>query len=295
VRLTLKDKRNVIDGIAFSPDGSSLATCHHGGNIYLRDPKTGEVLKTLKGHLEVAWSVSISPDGNWLASSGDETVRIWEVATGTEVLCRRGHESRAYQAEFGPDGRTVLSSSMDLTALLWSIGPNDRQGHKRPLGALWADLAGEPAKAYRALWELADDPKSASDFLRRKIAPVKLEVDEQRVKTLLADLDSDDFDKREAAGRGLAAMGEAGEGQLRRALSEAKSAEVQRRLRGLLTDLKREPTAEDFRRMRAVQVLELCGTADAVGVLRDWASGTAGVPLTRQAKAALERLANNRH
>lgn len=285
----------MLNDIAFSPDGSIMATCHHGGNIYLRDPDTGQVQKTLRAHQRVAWSISFSPDGKWLASCGcDSMVYVWEVATGEEVLCRKGHEGWLMQAEFGPDGRTVLSASHDLTALLWDIRPNSERGRKRPLEALWADLAGEPAKAYRAIWELADDPKAASDLLRRKIAPVKLNVDERRVKTLLTDLDSDDFDKREAAGRGLAAMGEAAERQLRRAMSEAKSVEVQRRLRGLLEALKREPTAEDFRRMRAVQVLELCGTADAVSVLRDWAGGTPGVPLTRQAKAALERLSNNR-
>jgi RNA polymerase sigma factor (sigma-70 family) len=296
LRFTRKDGSSFIDDIALSPDGSVMVTCHHGGNIYLRDPDTGQVRKTLQAHQGVAWSVSFSPDGNWLASCGcDSTVYVWEVATGQEVFSRNGHEGWVMQAEFGPDGRSVLSASHDLTALLWSLRPNSERGGKRPPEALWVDLAGEPAKAYRAIWELADDPRAAGDMLRRKIAPIKLHVDERRVKTLLADLDSDDFDKREVAGRGLAAMGEAAEGQLRRALSDAKSAEVQRRLRGLLNDLKREPTAEDFRRMRAVQVMELCGTPDAIGVLRDWAGGTASVPLTRQAKAALERLSNNRH
>jgi hypothetical protein len=178
-----------------------------------------------------------------------------------------------------------------MTALLWSIRPSTEKDAKRTPKALWADLAGEPARAYRALWELSDDPKAASEFLRKQIAPVKIDVDERRVRALLDDLDGDDFAKREAAGRALAAMGKAGEGRLRRALADAKSAEVKRRLRSLLDDLKREPTAEDHRLRRAVQVMELCATADAVGVLREWAGGTAGAPLTEQAKTALRRLA----
>jgi hypothetical protein len=216
-------------------------------------------------------------------------VRIWEVATGAEVLRRKGHEGWVLQVEFGPDGRTVLSSSMDLTALLWDGRPSKKRGIKRNLEILWTDLAGEPVKAYRAVWELTDDPKAASDFLRKKIAPVKLDVDERRLQTLLDDLDSDNFNKRESACRALATMGKAVEDRLRRAMSDAKSVEVRRRLRNLLDEMKREPTPEDFRLQRAAQVLELCGTADALHVLREWAGGTPGAPLTEQAKAALAR------
>jgi hypothetical protein len=180
-----------------------------------------------------------------------------------------------------------------VTALLWSIRPSRDNAIKRPLNTLWTDLAGEPAKAYRALWELADDPKAASEFLRTKIAPVKLDVDERRVRALLDDLDSDDFNKRESAGKALAAMGAAVEGRLRRAMADAKSVEVRLRLRNLLEEMKREPTAEDFRRMRAVQVMELCNTADSLRVLRDWAGGTESAPLTEQARAALQRLAKS--
>jgi hypothetical protein len=82
---------------------------------------------------------------------------------------------------------------------------------------------------------------------------------------------------------------------LRRALADTPSVETRLRLRNLLEELKREPTAEDFRRLRAVQVMELCGTADAIRVLRDWAGGTADDPFTKQAQAALERLSKTRH
>src|SRR5262249_35577429 len=96
VRRTLEENE-IIDGIAYSPDGSILATGHHSGNIYLRDPVTGQKRQTLRGHHDVAWMVSFSPSGKWLASGGDETIRVWEVATGKELLCLKGHEGRAYQ------------------------------------------------------------------------------------------------------------------------------------------------------------------------------------------------------
>jgi len=296
VQFVISDERKVIHDVAFSPDGNVLATCHQEGSIgtiCLRDPVTGRARKSVRTHHFIPFSVSFSADSKWLASSGiDGTVSIWEMSTATEILSRAGHNGWVRQVEFGPDGRTVLSASDDLTALLWSVDPGSERGPKRPLEVLWNDLASEPVKAYRALWEFTDDPRAASDFLRKKIAPVKIDVEERRLRALLDDLDSDDFGKRESAGKALAAMGKAVEGRLRRAMAEANSVEVRLRLRNLLDEMKREPTAEDFRGMRAVQVLELSGTEDALRVLREWAGGTAGAPLTEQAKAALKRLAS---
>lgn len=293
VRFTLKENRNIIDGIAFSPDGGSLATCHHGGNVYLRDPKTGVVRKTLAAHREVAWSISFSPDGKWLASSGDNTVCVWEVATGAELLCRKGHEGRAYQAEFGADGRTLLSSSGDLTALLWDIRPSCEPGRKRPLETLWTDLADEPAKAYRAVWELADDPKATSEFLRKKMAPIKKEVDEHRLQALLADLDSDEFAVRQKASNELEKAGEQALPVYRKALEGKPSLETRRRLEDLLAKAQRswdDLSGERLRSLRAIQTLELAGTKEAREVLEMLAAGAEGARLSEEAKAALKRL-----
>jgi RNA polymerase sigma factor (sigma-70 family) len=293
VHSTLKEERNFIDDIAFSPDGATLATCHHGGNVYLRDPKTGVVRKTLQAHRGVAWSISFSPDGNWLASSGDHTVCVWEVATGAELLCRKGHEGRAYQVAFGTDGRTVLSSSLDQTALLWDIRPSIEPGHKRPLETLWADLADEPARAYRAVWELAGDPKTTSEFLRKKIVPIKKEVDERRVQALLADLDSDDFAIRQKATEELEKAGEQALPAYRKALEGKPSLESRRRLEDLLAKAQRsreDLSGERLRLLRAIEALELAGTPEAREVLQTLAAGAEGARLTEEAKAALKRL-----
>jgi WD40 repeat protein len=292
MRFDRKERQgDAIRSIAFSPDRRSLAVSFPPF-LSIRDPNTGEVKKNLPSK-DLIWSLSFSPDSNWLASGGyDGTVRIWEIATGTEVLRRKGHEGWVLQVEFGSDGRTVLSSSLDLTALLWDIRPGVAPGRKRNRETLWTDLAAEPTKAYRAIWELAGDPQSASALLRKRLVPVKIDVDERRLRALLADLDSDDFDKRESASRALAALGAAAEVPLRRALADAPSAEVQRRLRGLLDALKHEPTPDDHRLRRAVQVMELCATAEARKVLRHWAGGAAGASLTEQAKEALKRLAD---
>jgi WD40 repeat protein len=288
------DRREIIDGIAFSPDGAVLATSHHGGAIHLRDPARGIVRKTLRGHSSVAWSISFSANGKWLASAGDNSVRLWEVATGAELLKLDGHVSRAYTADISPDGSTILSSSLDLTALLWSTRPRADGKPKKTLDALWDDLAGEPVAASRAQWALADDPAGAAALLRAKIAPAVIQIDEKRFAKLLGELDSANFREREAAARGLAEMGKPVEPALRRAHDAAKSAEARQRLRGLLESLRREPTGEELRQSRAVHALELAGGPDAREVLKAWADGSPDADLTRDAKAALGRFTSSR-
>ncbi len=288
ITLSFKGSNEFIDAIFFSPDGQTLATCHHGGVIYLRDPQTGAVRKRLHGFTEVAWDGSFSPDGKWLTVAGDQAIRVWEVATGTELACFRGHEGRAMQAEFGPDGRTVLSSSFDLTALLWDLRPTP--GKQRKPDERWTDLAGDPVSAYQALWALVDDPKTCCALLRQRIAPVKDTANPARVRRLVAQLDSEEFGQREAASRELAAMGESIKETLRSALTKAESAEARRRLKDLLGKLQGGPTADDLRQLRAVHALELCGTAQARQLLRTLAGGASGARLTRDARAALERL-----
>jgi WD40 repeat protein len=67
----------VVD-LAFSADGSRLATASGDGTVRVWDPRSGEQLLLLRGHKGVVSSVAFSPDGSRLASAGaDGTVRIW--------------------------------------------------------------------------------------------------------------------------------------------------------------------------------------------------------------------------
>jgi len=124
VRFSLKEQRDLIDGIAFSPDGRSLATCHHRGTVYLRDPKTGEIKKTLQGHKEVAWSISFAPDSKWLASSGDETVRVWDVTTGCQRAAFDWKIGRVHCVALSPDGRSNWSKLIGSFAQAVEPDPN---------------------------------------------------------------------------------------------------------------------------------------------------------------------------
>ncbi len=68
-------------------------------------------------HTKPINAIAFSPDGRWLASgSSDDTIKIWDVATGQLLRTLYGHSSNVNALAVSPDGKTLASGSGDMTS-----------------------------------------------------------------------------------------------------------------------------------------------------------------------------------
>jgi WD40 repeat protein len=111
-----------VSSVAFSPDGTLLASGSWDYTIKLWRVSDGSVVRTMLGHTDPVWSVAFSPDGTLLASgSWDNTIKLWQVSDGTEVRTLTGHSSGVASVAFSPDGAELASGSFDGTLRLWKV------------------------------------------------------------------------------------------------------------------------------------------------------------------------------
>jgi len=143
-----------VSSVAFSPDGKlalsgSALSGFEDNTLKLWEVATGRELRTVylsgnkvfgylnnffnwiknyfrislfKGHSDRVYSVAFSPDGKLgLSGSEDNTLKLWEIATGRELRTFKGHSASVYSVAFSPDGKLALSSSGDGSTRLWSI------------------------------------------------------------------------------------------------------------------------------------------------------------------------------
>jgi WD40 repeat protein len=242
---------------------------------------------------------AVSPDGRILATAGeDRRIHLWEVPTGAERIILEGHAGRLGNLLFAEQGRTLISSSYDTTALVWDLSGlrrADAAKKQRPgradLETLWAALKSPDAgKAGRAVWSLVAAAQGAVPFLGEKLRPAR-PADPEQVLQRLADLYSDRFPVRTKAEQALAKWEELAEPFLRKELAKQPPVEVRRRVEKLLGPLEKVLlTGERLRAERVLEVLEHVGDEAARRLLRDLAKGAPEARLSREARAALERL-----
>jgi RNA polymerase sigma factor (sigma-70 family) len=286
---------------AFSPDGNWFAGVGREDVLLLYDVITGKIARRVNVPAMVHGNrtLAFSADSRVVALGDDEgTAYLLEVASGK---CRRrligGHKGNISALLFSPDGGRLISGSIDTTAIAWDL-TGRLNANLRPLGAAeldacWAELASDNAEqAYQSICRLAKSPKEAVSYLGERLRPIE-RVDAERVGRLIADLDSARFAVRDAAEKELEKLGEKAAAACRSALTGNPSLELRRRLERLLEKQEQgrvTPSLGRLRVLRALEALELAGTPDARRLLQKLADGDSEARITREAKAAFERL-----
>ena len=112
-----------IFALAFSPDGTKLASGSRGTTIRLWDTTSGDELAALQRHTGKGWTtvLAFSADGKMLASgSTDKTVQLWDATTGEPRATLIGHINSITSLAFSLDGTTLASASADGMIRFWN-------------------------------------------------------------------------------------------------------------------------------------------------------------------------------
>jgi WD40 repeat protein len=116
-----------ISGVAFSPDGRTLAAAAgptvdaatNGFSLVLWDAANGEILHRLPGRNNTRFSgditcLSFSPDGRQLAFGEYHCVRVWDLASWREAHPLEGHANRVRHLQFSLDSKSLATVADDM-------------------------------------------------------------------------------------------------------------------------------------------------------------------------------------
>jgi|GEM_PF-898707 len=118
--LDLSGQKRCADSVAFSPDGTRIATASRDGAARVWNARTGDCLLTITGHQAWVNMVEFSPDGRSLVTACDDrTVRLFDAGTGREIASFRGHTKSVNSARFSRSGDSIVTASADGTARVW--------------------------------------------------------------------------------------------------------------------------------------------------------------------------------
>ena len=123
--LQLAGHHGVVTSVAFSPDGTRLATTSgssDSGELVVWDALSGARVRDFVGHPGVVTAVTWAPSGESVISGGsDGMVRWWEVESGRCVRVQQAHQGAVQALKVSPDGGRLASCGEDGAITIWDL------------------------------------------------------------------------------------------------------------------------------------------------------------------------------
>jgi WD40 repeat protein len=119
----------LVVSAAFSPDERHVLTVTPDGKARLWEVRTATEIAGFQGgyaspidHRDLPFVnvASFSPDGSRVVVAAGPTAGIWDVSTGEEIAILWGHATNINDAAVSPDGKHVITTSLDHTARIWN-------------------------------------------------------------------------------------------------------------------------------------------------------------------------------
>ncbi len=107
--------------VVFSPNNQIIAYGTEGGNIEIKDARTGNIDKVLYGHKSGLYFLEISSDGKFMVSAGHQDIIVWETTRYKLICSIQAHQNKISGLYICPDGKSFITSGNDGKIKQWSL------------------------------------------------------------------------------------------------------------------------------------------------------------------------------
>ncbi|MCI0379259.1 MAG: serine/threonine protein kinase [Gemmataceae bacterium] len=124
--LSLHEPIGGVTAVAYSPDAGTIASASFDRNftnksiIRLWDARSGQLLRTLRGHAQAIMGLAFDPGGKRLAScSFDDSISVWSLETRAMLQSVQAHKGPVQRVVFVGDGKLMATVGEDNTVCVW--------------------------------------------------------------------------------------------------------------------------------------------------------------------------------